>query len=1125
MKKEALAKLFYREVEKIAENKALGDKEKVEALYRLLTLLFVEVTRKERLQFSTLFARIAYACHTKSISKTLQYYIHAFRRRSLNVMKGKEDQVSLVYTLGIKTLLASIEAFLEVPPLEVNQKMLEMEWPIKVRARAVKAFYKKVRVVALDDDREKEQLIARTEDNPGEVIRVQYNEADRNDSFLPTIKALRAIVGFPANLNLIDTEVDDAGVFHPLAFVLEPDYLIDVTAIAECFKPEGETPWPYLLKKYLPLEPNRYLMLGNIANFFLDELMTNPELSFRDTFRQSFQLSPLAFCLFNNQEIKEIMQRSQKHFLNLKKMVKTGFLEEGIAPEHSYLEPSFYSESYGLQGRLDVLYKSEEKAAIVELKSGKPFMPNIYGLSVNHFTQTLLYGLMVRSAFGDKANPVNYILYSGQDDKLLRYAPRIRAQQYEALQLRNQLLAIERLLSDLGDPEKGSLEEQGARLFGRLKPSLFPGLKGFLRRDLEAFEKVYQGMRPLVQKYFIAYSGFIAREQKLAKTGSQEVDRLNGLASLWLDSFEEKQERFEIISHLELAKNEASEQEPLVYFNKTGPTNPLANFRIGDIAVLYPYHEEHEQSILSNQIFKCTIIDINAEQIVIRLRCRQFNGSVFEQHPLWNLEHDLLDSSFNGMYRGLYTLASSSREKQELLLCERAPREGEPQEVLAPEELTEEQQYIFRKALAAEDYFLLWGPPGTGKTSMMLKHLVSYLLDNTQENLLLLAYTNRAVDEICDALDNIRQDIRRHYIRIGSRYSTGDQFKSQLLSAKTEGIIDRKSLRAVINQHRIFVGTVASISGKRELLKLKQFDRVIIDEASQILEPMLVGLLPNFRRFILIGDHKQLPAVVVQDSESSLVHDADLRELGLVNLRNSLFERLYKRCIINGWTWAYAQLSHQGRMHQSIMDFPNRYFYHGTLKILPDSIPVHRRQLEAYGMKIVDSPDLPLGDIIQERIAFIETAIDESSVTQKTNKYEAEKVVELVRAFHQLYENNDKKLKRRSIGIITPYRAQIAQIQSKLEEKNVSRELLTIDTVERYQGGARDVILISLCTNSLSQLSSLSSLSEEGVDRKLNVALTRARECVVLLGNTRILNQSEIYRELIQYCQERTVEP
>ena len=111
-------------------------------------------------------------------------------------------------------------------------------------------------------------------------------------------------------------------------------------------------------------------------------------------------------------------------------MVKQEFGRQGIEAEGSFLEPSFYSETYGLQGRLDVFYrdpKEGKKAAIVELKSGKAYKPNVYGISSNHFVQTLLYELMVKSAFGTGLTTTNYILYSSLDEKQLRFAPTVKA--------------------------------------------------------------------------------------------------------------------------------------------------------------------------------------------------------------------------------------------------------------------------------------------------------------------------------------------------------------------------------------------------------------------------------------------------------------------------------------------------------------------------------------------------------------------------------------------------------------------------------------------------------------------------------------------------------------------------
>lgn len=1121
MNSSALAVLFYREVAKVEANEALTKAEKIKAQYRLLSLLIVEMTRQERFHFSTLFARIAYVGHKHQLDKRLQFYIHHFRKQATEIGEGETDseRLEMVYALGLKVLVQSIARLLEEEIPEDIDLTVPAEWPAPITPVDIQSFRSRVRVAVLEDDVKVQQFVARDEAHPQELIRVQYGLPERNENFNPTIETIRRIFGLPVTLNLLDVEVDVEGVYRPKAFVVEPDYLIDVTAVAECFKPDGAEPWLHLLKKFLPLPVNKYLLLGNIANFFLDELLANPEATFKELFPKVFHLHPLAFCLFSDKEIREIMQKSQLHFVNLKRVILREFEEEGIDPSHSYLEPSFYSEVYGLQGRLDLLHRSADKSAIVELKSGKPFIPNRYGLSSNHFTQTLLYDLLIRSAFGRGVDPANYILYSSQQEQTLRYAPRLKAQQYEALQLRNQLLAIERLLAQLGTSGKDLLKE-GRKLFGRLRPRRFPEARGFFRRDLADFAATFDRMDETEQKYFTAFAGFVAREHQLAKTGVQGLESLNGQASLWLNDLMEKQDSFNIISHLKVQENKASETEPVIDFNKTERTNDLANFRQGDIAVLYPY-DGGASSVLSNQIFKCTILDITNETVTVRLRSRQFNDDLFERYDCWNLEHDLLDSGFLSLYRGLSGFAGAEKGQRDLLLGRCPPGQAASADVEPPAELTEEQGDIFRRILAAEDYFLLWGPPGTGKTSMMLKHLVAHLLNYTEENLLLLAYTNRAVDEVCESIESIGEHLRDHYLRIGSRYSTAPRFRQQLLRVKLERTSSRQELMGIIGRHRIVVATVASISNRPELLQLKQFDRVIIDEASQILEPLLVGLLPRFGRFVLIGDHKQLPAVVVQDKEASEVNDTDLRELGLVNLRNSLFERLYKRCIDAGWDWAYAQLSHQGRMHRDIMDFPNQHFYAGSLRILPETLPFHRRQLA--GLEFSSNGDTPslAARLAERRVLFLPTPIDAASATQKTNRHEAELISELVEAFRFLYEEEGRPFGPGSLGIITPYRAQIAQIRQTLEQRGTDPDALTIDTVERYQGGARDIILISLCTNSIDQLTSLVSLSDEGVDRKLNVALTRAREHLVIVGNPELLRHNRIYEELMGFANDK----
>lgn len=1113
MKDALLAQLFFRELEKTLLRPP--GQERIAAVYNLMQQLFLERTQQEQLHFNTLFARMSYVLQKYQIDGFLQAHIHHFRKAAQEFDGGSPELLS---RLGFTVMAKAISFFYGEPVPEAVYANLLDPLPPPPHWAPVSEFRKQMRVLALRDDPQAQQLMVIEEDHPEKTLAVRYNLAETNDGFGPTIESLRRHFTFPLPIRLIDVEIDAEGSCRPRAFVLEPDYLSDVTAVAECFQPSGAEPLQYLLKKFLPVSSNKHLLLGNIANFFLDEFLSDADSTFKETFPKVFRLSPLGFSILDDNEIREIHEQAKRHYVILKQVLRDAFPKEGISPGFCFLEPTFYSEIYGLQGRLDIFHRDEDSAAIVELKSGKPFRANMYGIGATHFTQTLLYDLLIHSAFQGKLNPKNYILYSSEENSPLRYAPRIKAQQYEALQVRNQLVSIERQLANTyaHSAEEPLDDSPAALLFRKLDPVHQAHWKGFIQRDLLAFSALYSQLGPLERRYFLAFTGFIAREHLLAKRGVDGIDGVQGQAGLWLNPLSEKEASFDILSHLKLVDNQAGQNPPLITFSRTpGKTNELANFRKGDIAALYPYEEG--KSPLSNQIFKCTIIALDGQKVQVRLRNPQFNQRLFEEQQWWNIEHDLIDNSFISQYRSLFSFLQADPFKRNLLLAREAPRQAEEDpDIPSYPGMTEEQHRILRNALRAPDYFLLWGPPGTGKTSVMLRYLVDWIFHHTGEHILLLAYTNRAVDEICESIEQIGPFIRDHYLRIGSSTATDPRFEEQLLDSRIRDIHDRKGIRELIRSRRIFVGTVASFAGKQELMALKSFERIIIDEASQILEPMLVGTLPQFRQFILIGDHKQLPAVVAQDERASAVADPLLQQAGLFNLRNSLFERLYKQCCQNGWDWAYAHLGYQGRMHQDIMAFPNQYFYENTLDILPPEADPLRKQLEPLAYQLPDQPSSLEQLLAAKRTLFLPTPSDDDSPTGKTNIHEAKKMVEVVQAFRRIYQATGMTFHDHSIGIITPYRAQIAQIRASMEEAGIPAESLTIDTVERYQGGARDIILISLCTNSARQLASLVSLSEEGVDRKLNVALTRARQHVVVLGNPEWLERAGAYKFLVE---------
>lgn len=189
-------------------------------------------------------------------------------------------------------------------------------------------------------------------------------------------------------------------------------------------------------------------------------------------------------------------------------------------------------------------------------------------------------------------------------------------------------------------------------------------------------------------------------------------------------------------------------------------------------------------------------------------------------------------------------------------------------------------------------------------------------------------------------------------------------------------------------------------------------------------------------------------------------------------------------------------LCRQGRMHPGVALFPNEAFYGGRLVSL--GLP-HQQEHIATPVRFIPSePDL-------------------ESVSGKTNRHEARIAAGLAKEVYLSYKEQFDP--NRTLGIITPYRSQIALIRKELQSLGISAlDCISIDTVERYQGSERDVIIYSFCVNHLYQLRLLSNLTEEDgvpIDRKLNVALTRARKQLFITGVPRLLNHNAIYRHLL----------
>jgi DNA replication ATP-dependent helicase Dna2 len=221
----------------------------------------------------------------------------------------------------------------------------------------------------------------------------------------------------------------------------------------------------------------------------------------------------------------------------------------------------------------------------------------------------------------------------------------------------------------------------------------------------------------------------------------------------------------------------------------------------------------------------------------------------------------------------------------------------------------------------------------------------------------------------------------------------------------------------------------------------------IVDEAGQLTEPLTLGLIVRARRFVLIGDDRQLPPVV--------------RTRGLAN---SMFERLKRD------TDAVTLLETQYRMHPEIMNVSNRLFYGGRLK---SGVTAQERT----------PPDGPDGT----PVLFLPV---ESQRDGRSNAEEARVVVDLVRSL-----TSSRRIHPESIGVVSPFRAQVVLLRQMLSGTGV-----TVDTVERFQGGERDIMILSFVRNR--------GTGFVFDDRRLNVAITRARRKLVLVAHPALFQQS-----------------
>ncbi|MBC7448876.1 MAG: PD-(D/E)XK nuclease family protein, partial [Hymenobacteraceae bacterium] len=524
--------------------------------------------------------------------------------------------------------------------------------------------------------------------------------------------------------------------------VLEPDYLVSVTTVAECLQRDGAVPELALVNAFLPDEASRSMVIGNLVNALLDEEVREAaagrDLDFDVWVRtRLFRQNPLqisALAEFNEAGgVQKLIDELRRQHLTLRAVRTAGFVpparESGgyqhapLRPEHCFLEPSFFSARYGLQGRLDLLHESATGYDLVELKSSAK-VPGT-GAWENHRAQAQLYRLLLETVDGgaESAEPSRgrtSILYSNAEGGAGAIRPVTADATFvdRLLMARNALVARELMLALCRTP---------AQTEQLLRPVLHPSqykLPPFTAPKAEKIANAWAEADDVERAYALELVRFAARELRVCLLGDGDArpGDVGGQAGPWTLPDTRKTQNFSLLDHLTLlADHSNDEAEPHLLFQR--PTDGAeVNFRAGDSLLLYPRRRAASVppllTPLDSQVVKVALEEITPDTVRLSVRNRRIAPEYLTRHAIWALEPDCYDT-FRREWAGVSAFLGRPRAQRQLLLGRAAPRL--PADWLEGTSSARTADDVVARALAAPDWFLLCGPPGTGKTRSVLR--------------------------------------------------------------------------------------------------------------------------------------------------------------------------------------------------------------------------------------------------------------------------------------------------------------------------------------------------------------------------------------------------------------------
>ncbi|XP_061229796.1 DNA replication ATP-dependent helicase/nuclease DNA2 [Neopsephotus bourkii] len=753
------------------------------------------------------------------------------------------------------------------------------------------------------------------------------------------------------------------------------------------------------------------------------------------------------------------------------------------------IEENIWSPRFGLKGKIDVTARVkihrqpgvQSRVVPLELKSGKE------SNSIEHRSQVILYTLLNLERRVDPE--AGFLLYlktgtmypvsGGRMDRreLMKLRNHVafylmHSTHESAMGRQNSQLAALPPVVDDSQACKYCSQVHNCFLYSRAVEQKMASVS-FPPAMVPIIERETQHLKPSHLEYFSLWYLMLTLEL-------QSGEGKNGYKNIWMMPSLEREKTGDCVGNMIRVEEvqEISEGKYLHIFQRGNGAIPGTNLLVGD-RVVVSGEENGFLGLATGYVNEVSVTKVSClldrnlsklpKNIIFRLDHEEGNfgiGVTFE-----NLSKLMRDSPVSERLRNLIIDFHKPRFIQHLSSV--LPPEAKETVANILKGLNKPQKQAMKKVLLSKDYTLIVGMPGTGKTTTICA--LVRILSACGFSVLLTSFTHTAVDNILLKLAKFKVG----FLRLGR----AQKVHPDIRKFTEEEIFRSKSIKSVADLEKVYnsqaVVATSCMGVNHPIFVQRQFDFCIVDEASQISQLICLGPLFCSKRFVLVGDHQQLPPLVL---------NAEAKDLGM---SESLFKRLEQN------QNAVVQLTVQYRMNSKIMSLSNVLVYEGKLECGSEKVSnatVNLPDLIKLKLDLADSSKTWLKNVLDPGtpVCFLNTekvpAPEHAEKGGVSNMTEAKLVLFLTSLFIKAGCNPS------DIGIISPYRHQlktITDLMAKLKENRVE-----VNTVDKYQGRDKSIIIVSFVRNGNEE--NLGTLLKDW--RRLNVAITRAKHKLIMVG-------------------------